>query len=258
MLIDTHAHLYAPEFEEDIDDTTQRAIASGVNKVYLPNIDFTSIAALKVLCQKYPDYYYPMMGLHPCSVKENWRTELKIIEDELFQNQAYYAGVGETGTDLYWDKTYLEAQKESFEIQIGWAGELQKPIIIHSRDSLDLSISIIEQQKRSYSNLTGIFHCFNGTIEQAKKIVGLGFYLGIGGVLTFKNGGLDKILKELPIDRIVFETDAPYLAPVPHRGKRNETAFIRLVAEKAAEIYGISLESICATSTANALRVFTQ
>jgi len=258
MLIDTHAHLYAPEFEEDVDSATQRALASGVSKVYLPNIDFTSTAELKVLCQKYPDYYYPMMGLHPCSVKENWRTELKMIEDELFQNQAYYVGVGETGTDLYWDKTYLEAQKESFEIQIGWAGELQKPIIIHSRDSLDLNISIIEQKKRSYSNLTGIFHCFNGTIEQAKKIVGLGFYLGIGGVLTFKNGGLDKILKDLPVDRIVFETDSPYLAPVPHRGKRNETAFIRLVAEKAAEIYGISLESICATSTANALRVFTQ
>lgn len=258
MLIDTHAHLYATEFEDDIDATTQRAIASGVNKVFLPNIDFTSITALKVLCQKYPGYYYPMMGLHPCSVKENWREELKLIEGELFQNQEYYVGIGETGTDLYWDKTYLEDQKEAFEIQIGWAGELQKPIIIHSRDSLDLSISIIEQQKQKYPDLTGIFHCFSGSLDQAKQIVGLDFYLGIGGVLTFKNGGLDKILKELPIDRIVFETDAPYLAPVPHRGKRNETAFIRLVAEKAAEIYGISFDSICAASTVNALRIFDQ
>jgi TatD DNase family protein len=252
MLIDTHAHLYAKAFDGDRDAMLDRAVAQGVNQFLLPNVDESSIAGMLALEAAYPARCFAMMGLHPCSVKANYQEELKVVRQWLDQRD--FIAIGEIGIDLYWDKTFLEAQKDAFLQQVGWALELDRPVVIHARDSLDLLIELV--RNIGDSRLRGVFHCFTGTVAQANAIMELGFYLGIGGVLTYKNGGLDKTLKEISLDRIILETDAPYLAPVPHRGKRNESAYVGLVADKLASIKDLTVAQIAAVTTANARRLF--
>lgn len=252
MLIDTHAHLYAKQFDDDRESMLERAKASGVERFYLPNIDSNSIEGMLELEAKHPDTCFPMMGLHPCSVKENYEEELAIVKEWLFKRP--FCAVGEIGIDLYWDKTTLPQQIIAFRQQIGWAKELDLPIIIHARDSTEEILEVLETEKSD--NLRGIFHCFGGTIEQANRIIDLGFYLGIGGVLTFKKSGLDKTMQEIDLKHVVLETDAPYLAPTPYRGKRNESAYVRLVAEKLAGVKNIPFTEVAAITSANAKKIF--
>ncbi len=252
MLIDTHAHLYAEQFDEGRGEMMQRAIDSGVEQFYLPNIDSSSIAGMLALEEAYPERCHAMMGLHPCSVGENYKEELAVVRKWL--DERPFCAVGEIGIDLYWDKTFFEQQKEAFLAQIGWAMELEIPIVIHSRDATDIIIDMLEEIRDS--RLRGIFHCFTGDEQQAKRITDLGFYLGIGGVLTFKNAGLDKVMEKISLEHVVLETDAPYLAPAPRRGKRNESAYLRLVAEKLAAIKGLSFRETAEITTENALAAF--
>ncbi len=252
MLIDTHAHLFAPQFKEDTEEMVKRAQEAGVKWVVLPNIDSSSIEPMFQLHQKYPDFAYPTMGLHPCSAGgDNQRT---LSEMEQYLDDARLIAIGETGIDLYWDKTTLENQLQSFRRHISWAKETQLPINIHSRDALEITIDEISRAQDG--NLSGVFHCFTGSPEEVKKIRDLGFMMGIGGVVTFKNGGLDKVLKLVGLENMVLETDAPYLAPAPHRGKRNESAFVKIIAEKSAEILGESFVHIKDKTGENALKVF--
>jgi len=253
-IVDTHCHLYLPEFDSDQEAMFQRALEIGVKRFFLPNIDSSSIEAMLVTSQSHRDFCFPMMGLHPCSVKENWDSEIKEIEKWLMKTEHKWYGIGETGLDYYWDKTFIPKQKENFQKHIDWAKQLQLPIIIHSRDALDDCIEMIRKNKNE--NLKGIFHCFSGTIEQAKQIIDLDFYLGIGGVVTFKNGGLDKVLPEIDLSHVVLETDSPYLAPVPFRGKRNESSYLKYVVEKLALVKNISVEEVAAATTANAQKIF--
>lgn len=252
MFIDTHAHIYAQQFEKDQDDTIQRAFDQGVNKIYMPNIDHTSIDAMLEVEAKYPDNCFAMMGLHPCSVKQDFEKELYKVEDWL--NKRSFAAVGEIGTDLYWDKTFYEQQAEAFRIQVEWAKKYQRPIVIHCRDSFQETIDLLTPLMDD--KLTGVFHCFTGNVVDAQQVIELGFYLGIGGVSTFKNGGLDKVLPEVPLEHLVLETDCPYLAPVPHRGKRNESAYVPLIAQKLAEMKGVTVEKIAESTTENAKNLF--
>ena len=253
-LIDTHTHLYAAQFDEDQKAMMERAFEVGVQQFFLPNIDSESIEPMLKLEAEYPGRCFAMMGLHPCSVKENYREELELVKKWL--DRRAFSAVGEIGLDLYWDKTYVEEQKEAFRIQIEWAKSLGIPIVIHTRDAMDMAIEIVEEHKDE--QLEGIFHCFTGNLEQALRIIDLGFYLGIGGVITFKNGGLDKVVakQEIGLEHLVLETDAPYLAPTPKRGKRNESAYIRLVAEKLAMVKGVSYEEISHQTTRNARHLF--
>lgn len=265
-LIDTHTHLYLPEFDEDRDAMMQRAFDAGVQKLYLPNIESASVESMLQLSAKYPKQCFPMMGLHPCSVKENVEQELAGVEEYLFRKKnvkagssagdpAFYA-VGEIGLDYYWDRTFVPQQQGAFREQIRWAKQLHLPIVIHSRDSTDDCIKIVRELKDE--NLRGIFHCFSGTLEQAKQIIDLGFYLGIGGVVTFKNSGLDRIVAQLDLKHLVLETDSPYLAPVPFRGKRNETAYITYVVKKIAEVKNCSEEEVAKATTENAEKIFSK
>jgi TatD DNase family protein len=250
--IDTHAHIYLEHFDKDINDILQRAKTSMISSIYLPNIDSSSIKAMLKLEDYHPDQCRAMIGLHPCSVKEDFEKELNIMESWLGQRK--FAGIGETGTDLYWDKTYQHQQVDALKVQISWARDYNLPIILHSRDSLDLSIQVVES--RYFSGISGIFHCFTGNLDQAKRIIDLGFHLGVGGVVTFKNSGLDGLLENIPLDSIVLETDSPYLAPVPFRGKRNEPSYIPIIANKLAEIYTIRVEEIAKITTENARKIF--
>ncbi len=252
MLIDTHTHLYLDRFEEDRTEVVDRAKEAGISKFFLPNIDSTSIQDMLALEKNYPDEIFAMMGLHPCSVKENYKEELAICKSWI--DKRNFCAIGEIGIDLYWDKTFLEQQIEAFNIQIDWAKELDIPIVIHSRDSTSEVIDVLKACKDE--KLRGIFHCFGGSVEEAKKIIDLGFYLGIGGVLTFKKSGLDKTMKEVDLKNVVLETDAPFLAPTPYRGKRNESSYIELIAKKLAEIKKVSLEEVAAITTKNALEIF--
>lgn len=253
MLVDTHTHLYADAFDEDRHEMVQRAFAAGVERMYLPNIDVSSIEGMHALAEAYPGKMFPTMGLHPSSVKDDFSTLLDRMEDDL--NNGTFYGIGETGLDYYWDMTYQAQQKESLVRHIAWAKQWKLPIILHTRDAFDDTFELIA--KHYDENLTGIFHCFSGTVEEAKQVLSLeGFYLGIGGVLTFKNSGLDAVVAELPLDRLVLETDSPYLTPAPHRGKRNESSYLRLVAEKLAAVKGIEVEEVEKITTANADRVF--
>lgn len=252
MLIDTHAHLYLDEFNEDRKEMMQRALEAGVEQFYLPNIDAGSIEPMLKLEKEYPGNCHSMMGLHPCSVKENFRGELQIIEKWLSARS--FSAIGEIGIDLYWDTTFLEFQKIAFQMQIRWAKELNLPVVIHSRNSIQLIIELLKHEQDG--RLNGIFHCFTGTAEQAKQIIDLGFYMGIGGVLTFKNAGLAETVKEIPMEWLVLETDAPYLAPIPYRGKRNESAYVRIVAEKLAQVKNTTLEGIAGQTAANAEKIF--
>ena len=231
-----------------------RAKESGVEKIFLPNIEKATFEMMMQLCAEESNYCFPMIGLHPCSVKENFEAELKFVEEKLADKSLQFYGVGECGLDYYWDKTFVPQQKEAFEFQIQLAKKYRLPVIIHSREATDDCIELIAKHKDE--NLLGIFHCFSGTEEQLEKIIDLDFYAGIGGVATFKNGGLDKILKKEHLSHLVLETDSPYLAPVPFRGKRNEPAYLKYVVSKLAEIIGMGEEEVKHTTTTNAENCF--
>ena len=252
MFIDTHAHLYLDKFDEDIDLVIDRAKNMNIQKIFLPNIDRSTTERMLSLSDKFNSICYPMIGLHPCSVKEDYDLELNHIREMLASHTFY--GIGETGIDLYWDKSTLDIQKIAFDEQISIALSNDLPIIIHSRDSLDITIDMIS--KRQNGNLRGVFHCFNGTVDQVKRIQEIGFYMGLGGVITYKNAGLDKMVEMLSMDHVVLETDAPYLSPVPHRGKRNESSYIPLVASKISEIRNMPLNEIKEITSRNALKLF--
>jgi TatD DNase family protein len=252
--IDTHAHVFAEQFQPDRNDIIARAIDAGVKEIYMPNIDHTSIDGMFEMEEKFRGTCFSMMGLHPTSVKKDFEKELYIVEEWLFKRK--FVAVGEMGTDLYWDKSFWEQQKEAFKIQVGWAKKLKLPIVIHCRESMDETIALLEPLLGN--DLTGVFHCFTGSLEQARKITSMGFYLGLGGVATFKNGGIDKIIPDLELDNLVLETDSPYLAPVPHRGKRNEPSYIPIIAEKIIGLKNISKEEFQAITTRNASRLFKQ
>lgn len=249
--IDTHAHIYAKEFDHDRQEMLRRCEENNVKHIFMPNVDHTSIDAMLDL-ESRSRGCVAMMGLHPCSVKKDFERELYIVEEWLSRKK--FAAVGEIGTDLYRDKTFWDQQREAFTIQVTWAKQHQLPVVIHCRESLDETIDIVETLQDG--KLRGIFHCFTGTAAQAERIAKLDFCLGIGGVATFKKGGLDAVLPEVAADRIVLETDSPYLAPVPHRGKRNEPSYIPLIAQKVADIRAISLEQLQQQTTKNASKVF--
>ena len=252
-MIDTHTHLYSEEFDEDRAEMIQRALNKGVTEFYLPAIDSESHEKMLQLEAEYPQQIFAMMGLHPCYVKpETWEKELEIVENYL--NKRTFPAIGEIGIDLYWDKTTLDIQIKAFEKQIDWAIEKDLPIVIHTRESFEETFEVLERKK--HPKLRGIFHCFSGTLEQAKHAIDLGFVLGIGGVVTFKNGKIDQFLHEIPLNKIVLETDAPYWAPVPFRGKRNESAYIELVAQKLVDIYKNDFSEIVHITTENAKKIF--
>ena len=251
-IIDTHAHLYLKQFNEDIYQVIQRANENGVKKFIFPAIDSSHFNDMQSLKNKYPDDIHLMSGLHPTSVKENYKEELEFVVESI--NKHHFVAIGEIGIDLYWDKTYLKQQQEAFRFQIKLAVEHNLPIVIHCRDAFDEIFEILNDE--NCDKLRGIFHCFTGTYDQAEKAISLGFLLGIGGVVTFKNGGIDKFLDQIALKHIVLETDSPYLAPVPYRGKRNESSYIIHVLEKLSEIYGISNEKIAEITSENAKKVF--
>lgn len=254
MIIDTHAHLYAEEFSEDQTEVFTRAVAAGVHYFLLPNINSESIPLMEKLMKEQKNTI-PMMGLHPSYVKENWMEELQIIETHLFKNPSKYCAVGEIGMDLFWDKTFIEAQKIVFRTQISWAKKLKLPIAIHARDAFDEIFEILDEENDE--SLKGVFHCFTGSIEQATKILDFGgFKLGIGGVITYKNSGLTEVLNSVELKHLVLETDAPYLSPTPFRGKRNESAYLSYIIEKISEIYNLSDAIIAEVTSLNAIELF--
>ena len=252
-MIDTHSHIYHHRFDDDFEQMLQRANDAGVKKIYLPNIDSESIPALKKVARENKQCI-PMMGLHPSHVKEDYEEQLQTVLKELEQGDLKYVAVGEIGIDLYWDKTFVEEQKEAFGIQIEKAKEMGLPIVIHCREAFDEIFQVLEDHKDD--RLFGIFHCFTGNLDQARQAIAYNMKLGIGGILTFKNGGLAEVIENVDIKHLVLETDAPYLAPMPHRGKRNEPSYVKLVAEKLADIKGIDLEEVDRITTANTVAVF--
>jgi len=252
MIIDTHAHLYLEEFEKDIELVINNAQANNVSTIYLPAINSETHEAMVALAYRYPSYCKPMIGLHPCYVKADYENELKIVDDYL--SRYSFSGIGECGLDFYWDKTFVKEQYFALEFQIQLATKNQLPIILHTRNATQETINVIRLNKTE--NLKGIFHCFGGTIEEAQQIIELDFYVGIGGVVTYKNSGLDKVLENIDLKHIVLETDAPYLTPVPHRGKRNETAYLKIIAEKIASIKNCSFEEVSVITSDNAMMVF--
>tara|TARA_R110000868_G_scaffold301654_2_gene562076 strand:+ start:1609 stop:2376 length:768 start_codon:yes stop_codon:yes gene_type:complete len=252
ILTDTHTHLYSEAFDDDRNMVIERAMDLGIDRFFIPAIDSSYTNAMLDLEKSYPDNIFLMTGLHPTHVKENYRDELAHVE-EMLASRKFYA-VGETGIDLYWDKTYLKEQQIAFKLQIQWAKKYGYPIVIHCRDGFDEIFQILEEEKSD--GLFGIFHCFTGTLEQARKAISYNMKLGIGGVATFKNGKIDTFLKEIDLKHVVLETDSPYLAPVPYRGKRNESAYLVNVLEKMSLIYGLGKEEIAAITTANSKEVF--
>lgn len=252
MLIDTHTHLYLDEFSDHINEVMARAQAAGITQCYLPAINSNTHEAMLSLEATFPETCIAMMGLHPCYVKENYLDELKLVEDWLQQRK--FAAIGECGLDFYWDKTFIKEQYLALEQQIEWAIYYQLPIILHTRNATQETIDVIA--KHAPRGLKGIFHCFGGNAHEAKQITDMGFYLGIGGVLTYKNAGLDKLMETIDLRHVVLETDAPYLTPVPHRGKRNESSYLAIVCKKLAEIKGLTEEEVARITTDNALRVF--
>jgi len=255
MFVDSHTHIYLDDFSADFDAMISRARGAGVKYYLLPNIDTGSIPAVHRIADRLPDHAFPMMGLHPCSVKDDFKEQLSVIERHLFQPVRRYIAVGEIGIDLYWDKTTLDKQIEAFEQQIGWAKALGLPVVIHVREAFDETFAVVDRLHDE--RLKGVFHCFAGTREQAQHIMEYGtFKMGIGGVLTFKNGQIDRFISEIDPSYLILETDAPYLAPVPFRGKRNEPAYIALVAEKLAMCYGLPVEDIGAITSRNCEDLF--
>jgi TatD DNase family protein len=252
ILTDTHTHLYHETDPEKLSDLMQRSLDNKVFRLFLPNVDSESIPLVFGLSELYPDHCFPMLGLHPCDVKANYKEELDSISKEIAQRKIY--AIGEIGIDLHWDKSTLSIQQEAFRIQINWAKNLGLPIVIHCREAFDEIFEILNELKDD--KLRGIFHCFSGTIEQANKVIGLGFYLGIGGVLTYKNSGLDKVVQDVSLEHLVLETDSPYLTPVPFRGKPNESSYLVYIAQKLADLKQVSLEQIAEVTTRNSRMVF--
>ena len=251
-LVDTHCHLYSEEFEADQAAVVQKAIEAGVEKFYLPGIDSTVIPAMLDLEQKFPGKCFAMMGLHPCYVKENFQQELTIVKDWL--DKRHFAAVGEIGLDYYWDKTFAAEQVLAFRSQIEWSIDLGLPIVIHTRNAMQQTVEIVKEY--APKGLRGIFHCFSGSYETACEIIDAGFYLGIGGVVTYKNSGLVDVLSKIDLKHLVLETDAPYLTPVPFRGKRNESSYLKYVVEKLAAIKNCPIETVATITTANAEKIF--
>ncbi len=253
MFIDTHTHLYSEQFNEDRTEMIQRAIAAGVERMYMPNIDLNSVEGMHALEQQFPENCFAMMGLHPCSVDANW--ELVLAKMRLLLEKRPYVAVGEIGIDLYWDKTFVTEQKEAFRTQINWAKELQIPIVIHARDSFPEIYEVLDQENDE--RLRGIFHCFTGNEQDVKKVLDYkGFLFGIGGVVTYKKSDLPETLKHIPLEKLLLETDAPYLAPTPFRGKRNESAYVVHTAERIAEIMDLSLSKLGEVTSQNAMNLF--
>lgn len=249
---DTHAHIYLPEFDHDRDAMISRALASGVKNILLPNIDLESVEPLLSLSLKYPGICYPMMGLHPTSVRDDYLKKIEIIEGLL--RKGSFIAVGEIGIDLYWDKTFIKEQVETFAYQLNLAIELGLPVVIHCRNSFDAIFEVLEGFKGR--GLKGVFHSFTGDIMQAEKAIAMGFHLGIGGIVTFKNSGLDRVVSAVGITSLLLETDSPYLAPSPHRGKRNESAYIVNTARRISEVTAISMDEVASVTTANANKLF--
>ena len=252
MIIDTHCHLYLDEFKNDIADVIKRAEAEGINKFYLPAIDSSEIENIFLLEEKFPGKCFAMMGLHPCSVKENYMQELAIVKDWL--NKKKFSAVGEIGLDFFWDKTFTAQQYQAFRSQIELSLQYYLPIVIHSRNAMQETIEIVKEF--TSKGVRGIFHCFGGTVENAREIIDTGFYLGIGGVLTYKKSGLAEVLAEIDLKYMVLETDSPYLTPVPFRGKRNESSYLKYIIEKLALIKNVSVEEVAEVTTANAEKIF--
>lgn len=252
VLTDTHTHLYYETDETKQAELMQRCFDHQVQRLFLPNVDVASIAKIDALVNRYPTHCFAMAGLHPCDVKEDFELVLDSICESMMDRQIY--AIGEIGIDLHWDKTTLEFQRTAFKEQIKWAKDMELPIVIHCREAFDEVFEILEAEKGE--SLRGILHCFTGNLEQAKKTIDLGFYLGIGGVVTYKNAGLDEVLKHIPLEHVVLETDSPYLAPVPFRGKPNESSYLLHIAEKVAEIYGLSVEEIAEVTTSNSKKIF--
>ncbi len=252
LFTDTHAHLYLDEYKDDIDIVIKNSVKAGVEKIIVPNIDSSSIKPLHDLCNRFPLNCYPMMGLHPTSVKENYKDELAEIESEL-ENHNFVA-IGEIGIDLYWDKSFAKQQEEAFRQQIEWAIYYKLPIAVHSRKSLDIVINILKEYQEQ--KLKGVLHCFPGNILQAEKAMELGFYIGIGGVVTYNKSDMANVALNIPVEYILLETDAPFLTPVPYRGKRNESAYILNIAKKIGEIKSLPLEKVAEITTNNALILF--
>lgn len=252
MYIDSHAHIYNEQFKDQLSEVVDTALASGVGKIYMPNVNVDSIDAMLEAEHRYPDVCIPMMGLHPCDVKKGFEKDLYVVEDWL--SKRTFAAIGEMGLDYYWDENLKNEQKEAFRIQVELAIKYGLPIVLHTRNANRDAIDLVSHLKTD--SLRGIFHCFSGTTEEAREMIALDFLIGIGGVVTFKNGGLDKILPDLPVESMVLETDCPYLAPVPYRGKRNEPSYIPLIASKLSEVMQISTDEIKKITTGNALTVF--
>jgi TatD DNase family protein len=252
QLIDTHCHLYGKEFRGDLGEVIQRAEGEGVGQFYLPMVDSHSREALLDLEARYPGKCIGMTGLHPCSVKAEYAEELRLVQEDLGRRP--WVAVGEIGLDFYWDRTFETQQYDAFHRQIDWALQYRIPIVIHSRDSMAETIGVVREHQKGA--LTGVFHCFSGDAGAAREIVDLGFYLGIGGVLTYKNSGLGAAIADVGLERMVLETDAPYLAPVPYRGKRNEPGYLKFVVAKLAEVKGVSVEEVARVTTENAQKLF--
>jgi TatD DNase family protein len=254
MLVDTHIHLYAEEYDADRESLMVSAAQSGVSKFLLPNIDADSLVPMLRLCERHPSTCYPMFGLHPCYVKEDFREQLELVKSALDRHAGAAVAIGEIGLDLHWDTSFRKEQEQVFLTQLGWAAERGLPVSMHTRNATEETLQLI--RRANQPGLKGVFHCFSGTLQQATEAIGLGFMIGIGGVVTFKNSGLDQIVNTIPMSAIVLETDGPYLAPAPHRGRRNQPAYLRLVAEKVAVIRKITLEEVCHITTENALGLF--
>ncbi len=251
-MIDTHAHIYATEFDNDRDEVVKRALEQGISHILLPNIDLESIEPMLNTEAAYPEICRSMMGLHPCYVDANVDETLKTIHSWFDKHK--FIAVGEIGIDLYWDKTYKAEQEKAFITQLNWAKELNLPVVIHTRDSIEETLTLLKTEQDG--SLSGVFHCFGGSVDEAKAINDLGFHLGLGGVSTFKNGGMDKVIPHLDLSKVILETDCPYLAPVPHRGKRNEPAFVSLVANRVADLRETEVNKIIEITSKNAINLF--
>ncbi|MBN1339768.1 MAG: TatD family hydrolase [Bacteroidales bacterium] len=251
-MVDTHAHLYSGEFDSDREAVVENAIENGIKTILLPNIDSKSVKPMLDLCRRFPRTCFPMIGLHPTSVKEDYREEL--METGSWLDRERFSAIGETGIDLYWDKTFQKEQEFAFRHQIRLAIDYKLPLVIHSREAHEVIINIVREFVSE--GLTGVFHCFSGTHKQAQEITSMGFRLGIGGVVTYKKSGLDSVIEQTDLKHILLETDSPYLAPVPFRGRRNESAYLRHIAEKIAGIKKVSVEEVSLITTANAMEMF--
>lgn len=254
-MIDTHSHIYGPEFDEDREQVVARAREAGVEHILLPNINAETIPQMLSLCVRYPGYCHPMMGLHPEDVREDWEQVLSAMWEQLQARRHPYIAIGEVGLDFYWDQTYRREQLAAFERQVCWARDLRLPLVVHTRAAYRELVEVMERHRQE--NLTGIFHCFGGTVDEARELLAFpGFVLGIGGILTYKKSTLPDVLRQVPLDRVVLETDAPYLAPVPHRGKRNESAFVAVTMQRMAEVYGCTPSEVDEITTKTAKRLF--